>query len=123
MSTTVAPGTTPPCASLMVPSTVPVVIWAEAGSALRIVSAKAAIPVRALCTIATPPDLTWNVQQFGDDGRSAPALMASPRARRYRSSVHPGTFRTSAPRLSSRFGGWRVGGSDARLNRGLWIEE
>ena len=32
-STTVAPGMTPPCESLIVPDTVPVVIWAQAGAA------------------------------------------------------------------------------------------
>src|SRR5262245_33269090 len=34
MSVTVAPGTTPPCASLTVPMTFPVVICAEAGTAV-----------------------------------------------------------------------------------------
>jgi hypothetical protein len=43
----------------MVPNTFPVVIWAEAGSALKTASAKAAVTDKTLCTIATPPDLTW----------------------------------------------------------------
>src|SRR6185436_11820184 len=35
MRTTVAPGTTPPCASFTTPVTLPVVIWAETGLAAR----------------------------------------------------------------------------------------
>src|SRR5262245_18694500 len=69
MSTTVAPGTTPPCASLMVPSTLPVVIWADTGSALKTATARAAATDKTLCTIATPPDLTWTFCEIRHDDR------------------------------------------------------
>ena len=42
MRTTVAPGTTPPCASFTVPVTLPVVIWAETGMAATSSSISAA---------------------------------------------------------------------------------
>src|SRR4029453_1580571 len=53
----------------MVPNTLPVVIWAETGSALKTVSATAAVTVKTPCIIATPPDLTWTVCSIRDDDR------------------------------------------------------
>src|SRR4029079_19759111 len=58
-SVTAAPGITAPCASLTVPKTVPVVIWAAAGSAESASAASIAIPLNAVLTILHFPPGSW----------------------------------------------------------------